>query len=468
LLSVSRTALPPRTQLDVAAAEPGVLEPREIVTADQHVDVGGQPLEAMLTQRDRTSNGVVDAHVREQTPDCRRCVVNASPSHEILLGSGEQGVHAGIEGRIAVVAGATRGAGRGIATALGEAGATVYCTGRSVPGSPGMKNRPETIDETAGIVTARGGRGIAVRVDHTVPAEVAQLFERVGEFDILVNDIWGGDDLVEWGKKLWETKLEDGLTLIDRAIKTHIITSYYGLPRLRSGGLVVEITDGDAYFYRGHFFYDLVKTTVIRMAFALSQELRTRHPGRRRDAGLSALGVDARPLRRDRGELARRAEKVKEFIASETPLFVGRCVAALAADPNVASKNGRVFASWDLAEEYGVDDADGTRPHFVRWLQENMPEVAAGWKKADDGFYAYWGQMPYETPGSRRQGEYSHGKGPQPVPAATRDHPDEADQHDHDDERLAPTGLRLHRRVPLGPPRRIGPRISKSVGYGQG
>src|SRR6185369_4942707 len=178
--------------------------------------------------------------------------------------------------RIAVVAGATRGAGRGIAVALGEAGATVYCTGRSVPGSPGMKNRPETITETADLVTARGGKGIAVRVDHTIPAEVAGLFERVGELDILVNDIWGGDDLIEWGKKLWETKLEDGLTLIDRAIKTHIITSYHGLPRVRRGGVVFEITDGDAFFYRGHFFYDLVKTTVIRMAFALAQELEGR------------------------------------------------------------------------------------------------------------------------------------------------------------------------------------------------
>ena len=181
-----------------------------------------------------------------------------------------------LEGKIAVVAGATRGAGRGIATALGEAGATVYCTGRSVPGSPGMKNRPETIQETADLVTARGGRGIAVRVDHTVPSEVASLFEQVGEFDILVNDIWGGDDLIEWGKKLWETKLEDGLTLIDRALKTHIITSYHGLPRIRRNGVVFEITDGDAYYYRGHFFYDLVKTTIIRMAFALSQELSSR------------------------------------------------------------------------------------------------------------------------------------------------------------------------------------------------
>ena len=305
-----------------------------------------------------------------------------------------------LEGKIAVVAGATRGAGRGIATALGEAGATVYCTGRSVAGSPGMKNRPETIHETADIVTARGGRGIAVRVDHTIPAEVASLFERVGQFDILVNDIWGGDDLIEWGKKLWEANLEDGLTLIDRAIKTHIITSYHGLPRLRAGGLVVEITDGDAYYYRGHFFYDLVKTTIIRMAFALSQELKER--------GVTALAVTPGFLRSEwmldrfgvtEANWREAAKKVKEFIASETPLFVGRGVAALAADPNVGKKNGRVIASWDLGDEYGITDADGTRPHFVRWLKEHMPEVAASWKKADDEFYSYWGNTPYGTPG---------------------------------------------------------------------
>lgn len=305
-----------------------------------------------------------------------------------------------LEGKIAVVAGATRGAGRGIATALGEAGATVYCTGRSVAGKPGMKDRPETIHETAEIVTARGGRGIAIQTDHTFPDQVQRLFEQVGEFDILVNDIWGGDDLVEWGKKLWETKLEDGLTLIDRAIKTHIITSYYGIPRMRKGGLVVEITDGDAYFYRGHFFYDLVKTTVIRMAFALSQELK--------DRGINAIAVTPGFLRSEwmldhfgvtEKNWRDAAKNMKSFIASETPLFVGRGVAALAADPNVGTKSGRVIASWDLGDEYGVTDADGTRPHFVRWVEQNEPQMAAGWKKLDDVFYSYWGPMPYATPG---------------------------------------------------------------------
>jgi NAD(P)-dependent dehydrogenase (short-subunit alcohol dehydrogenase family) len=305
-----------------------------------------------------------------------------------------------LDGKVAVVAGATRGAGRGIATALGELGATVYCTGRSVAGSPGMKGRPETIDETAELVTARGGRGIAIQADHTDPAQVAGLFERVGELDILVNDIWGGDELTEWGKKLWETKLDDGLTMIDRAIKTHIVTSYHALPRMRSGGLVVEITDGDAYFYRGHFFYDLVKTTVIRMAFSLSQELK--------DRGITAVAVTPGFLRSEwmldqfgvtEANWRDAAQKVKEFIASETPLLVGRCVAALAADSNVAAKNGRVYASWDLAEEYGVDDADGSRPHFKRWLEENEPAMAAGWKSLDDTFYSYWGPMPYSMPG---------------------------------------------------------------------
>ena len=306
-----------------------------------------------------------------------------------------------LAGKIAVVAGATRGAGRGIATALGEAGATVYCTGRSVAGKPAMKNRPETIHQTAGIVTASGGKGIAVQVDHTQSDQVAKLFEQVGQFDILINDIWGSEDLVDWGKKLWDIDIANGMTMIDRAIKTHIITSHHGLPRLRYGGLVVEITDGDSYFYRGNFMYDLVKTAVIRMAFGLSQELNGREvtavavtPGfLRSEWMLDHFGVTEANWRDQ-------AEKDPAFSESETPLFVGRCIAALAADPDRVKKNGRVFASWDLAEEYGVNDADGRRPHFKRWLQANMPEVAAGWKTLDDQFYSYWGATPYKAPGS--------------------------------------------------------------------
>jgi NAD(P)-dependent dehydrogenase (short-subunit alcohol dehydrogenase family) len=262
-----------------------------------------------------------------------------------------------------------------------------------------MKNRNETIHETADIVSARGGRGIAVQVDHFVPEQVARLFEKVGEFDILVNDIWGGEDLVDWGKKLWETNLQDGLTLMDRAIKTHIITSYYGLPQMRKGGSVVEVTDGDAFYYRGHFFYDLVKTTVIRMAFALSQELQTRDvtafavtPGfLRSEWMLDHFGVSEANWRDA-------VKKVPSFAASETPLFVGRCIAALVADPDRQKKNGRVFASWDLGEEYGVHDADGSRPHFIHWLRQNQPDVASAWKRADDEFYSYWTAVPFETP----------------------------------------------------------------------
>lgn len=306
-----------------------------------------------------------------------------------------------LAGKIAVVAGATRGAGRGIATALGEAGATVYCTGRSVAGKPAMKNRPETIHQTADIVSLRGGKGIALQVDHTQPEQVARLFEQVGGFDILINDIWGSEDLVDWGKKLWDVNIENALTMVDRALKTHIITSHYGLPRLRNGGLVVEITDGDSYFYRGNFLYDFVKTAVIRMAFGLSQELQGR--------GVTALAVTPGFLRSEwmldhfgvtEANWRDQAEKDPAFSESETPLFVGRCIAALAADPNVSRKNGRVYASWDLAEEYGVNDADGRRPHFKRWLQANMPEVAAGWKTLDDTFYSYWGATPYQVPGT--------------------------------------------------------------------
>jgi NAD(P)-dependent dehydrogenase (short-subunit alcohol dehydrogenase family) len=318
----------------------------------------------------------------------------------MLAGGGER--MKSLEGKIAIVAGATRGAGRGIATALGEAGATVYCTGRSVRGQSAMKNRPESIDETAEIVTARGGHGIAVQTDHTVPAQVEALFDRIrkeqGRVDILVNDIWGGDDLVEW-KPFTELKLDDGLTLIDRAIKTHIITAYYGLPLMREGGVLIEITDGDAYYYRGQLFYDLVKTSVIRLAFAWAQETKAK--------GITSVAVTPGFLRSEwmldhfgiTEENWRDGAKISpEFIASETPLFVGRCVAALASDPNVRAKNGRVFASWDLAEEYAVDDADGSRPHFKRWADENLPQFRGVMKKADDAFYSYWTSFPFQAP----------------------------------------------------------------------
>ncbi len=285
-----------------------------------------------------------------------------------------------LQGKVAVVAGATRGAGRGIACMLGEAGATVYCTGRSVRGQLASgSNRPETIEETAEMVTGYGGIGIPVQVDHLVEDQVKGLFERVqaeqGGLDILVNDIWGGESLAEWGKPFWELDISKGLRMMQTAIHTHIITARYGAPLLiaRGSGLVVEITDGDSNNYRGNLFYDMVKSTVIRLAYAMSEELRPH--------GVSAVAVTPGFLRSEEmldhfgvteANWQEGAKKDPHFIASETPYFVGRAVAALAADPNVAQKSGGVYASWTLADEYGFVDMDGRRPHWGRYYAETF------------------------------------------------------------------------------------------------
>jgi NAD(P)-dependent dehydrogenase (short-subunit alcohol dehydrogenase family) len=298
-----------------------------------------------------------------------------------------------LQGKIAVVAGATRGAGRGIACALGEEGATVYCTGRSVRGASAMKGRPESIEETAEMVTARGGTGIPVQVDHTQPEQVKRLFARVkeesGGLDILVNDIWGGDELVEWGTTFWAASLEKGLTMLERAVHTHIITAHFAAPLMfgRERGLIAEITDGDSWGYRGNIFYDLVKSSVIRLAFAMGYELRKRNvtavaltPGfLRSEYMLDHFGVTEANWR-DVGQ------KEPDFLESETPLFVGRAVAALAADLDVGKKRGRVFSSWGLSDEYGFTDADGARPHWGRFAEAKYGKAP----KCDEGFYAYW------------------------------------------------------------------------------
>lgn len=303
-----------------------------------------------------------------------------------------------LQGKVAVVAGATRGAGRGIATALGEAGATVYCTGRSVRGAIATEGRTETIEETAERVTAAGGVGIPVRVDHLDEAQVKALFERVrrehGKLDVLVNDVWGGDPLIEWGKPFWEADVQQGLRMMRTAIDTHLVTARHGVPLMveKGAGLVVEVTDGDTGRYRGTLYYDLVKNGVIRLANAMHEELRTRGvtalavtPGfLRSEAMLDIFGVTEANWRDG-------AKAHPDFIASETPLFVGRAVAALAADPNVAAKGGRVWASWTLSDEYGFADADGARPHWGRYWDRTYGKL--WWKPLDDAFYAYWGGL---------------------------------------------------------------------------
>jgi len=305
-----------------------------------------------------------------------------------------------LEGKVAVVAGATRGAGRGIARALGEAGATVYCSGRSVRGNLVTPNRPETIDETAEMINAAGGTAHAVRVDHADEGQVAALFERVRReqqrLDILVNDIWGGEDLTEFGKTFWEVSLDKGFRMLRQAIDTHIVTSRYGVPLLleSGGGLIVEVTDGNSFGYRGNLFYDLVKSSVIRLAFGMAYELRRRNvtavaitPGfLRSEAMLEHFGVTE-------ANWEEAAKKDPNFAASESPLFVGRAIAALAADSEVFKKSGRVLASWDLAEEYGFTDADGRRPHWGKHFEKTY---GAKIPAMDEAFYERYGKSAME------------------------------------------------------------------------
>ena len=282
--------------------------------------------------------------------------------------------------RIALVAGATRGAGRGIAVQLGAAGATVYVTGRSGGGQRSEMDRPETIEETAALVDDAGGRGIAVRVDHLVPDEVRALVARIdaehGALHILVNDIWGATRM-EWNKTVWESDLDYGLRSLHLAVDTHAITSHFALPLLirRPGGLVVEVTDGtdeyNATRYRVSHFYDLAKAAVSRMAFALAHELRPHGatavlltPGwLRSEAMLDVYGVSESNWR---DATARQPH----FAISETPAYVGRAVAALAADPDVARWNGQSLSSGQLARIYGFTDADGSQPDAWRYLVE--------------------------------------------------------------------------------------------------
>jgi NAD(P)-dependent dehydrogenase (short-subunit alcohol dehydrogenase family) len=299
-----------------------------------------------------------------------------------------------LDGKVALVAGATRGGGRGIAVGLGEAGATVYVTGRSTRAQRSEIDRPETIEETAELVTAAGGKGIAVPVDHVEPAEVAGLVEGIdaahGRLDVLVNDIWGAEHLFEWDTPLWRHDLANGLRLLRLAIDTHLITGHHALPLLtrRPGGLLVEVTDGTAAYNAAHYrvntFYDLAKTSVIRLAWGLAKELEPHGatavaltPGwMRSELMLEHYGVTEANWRDG-------TERTPHFCISESPLFAGRAVAALAADPDVARHNGASLSSGGLALQYGFTDADGTRPDCWRYMDE---VVDAGAPAGDEGY----------------------------------------------------------------------------------
>jgi NAD(P)-dependent dehydrogenase (short-subunit alcohol dehydrogenase family) len=285
-----------------------------------------------------------------------------------------------LQGRVALVAGATRGSGRGIAVELGAAGTTVYCTGRTTNTERSEMDRPETIEETAELVDAAGGRGIAVQVDHVDPTQVAALVERIraeqGALHLLVNDIFGATKM-EWNATVWESDLEYGLHLLRLAVDTHAITAHFALPLLieQAGGLVVEVTDGTAEYndehYRVSFFYDLTKAANLRMAFALGHELAPHGstavaltPGwLRSEAMLEAYGVTEATWRD--------ATRVQpHFAISESPGFVGRAVAALAADPDVSRWNGQSLSSGQLAHVYGFTDLDGSQPDAWRYVTE--------------------------------------------------------------------------------------------------
>ncbi|QOF72708.1 SDR family oxidoreductase [Aminobacter sp. SR38] len=286
-----------------------------------------------------------------------------------------------LQGKVALVAGASRGAGRGIAMELGAAGATVYVTGRTTRDRQSEYQRPETIEETAEAIDALGGKGVAVRVDHLVSDEVRDLVARIrkdeGRLDILVNDIWGGEKLFEWNKPVWDHNLDNGLRMLRLSIDTHLITAHHALPLMieKPGGLLVEVTDGTAEYnavnYRLSPFYDLCKSAVLRMAWAHARDLAPH--------GATAVAITPGWLRSEmmlehfgvtEANWRDALENVPHFAISETPRFVGRAVAALAADPDVARWNGQSLSSGGLAQVYGFTDLDGSRPNAWPYVVE--------------------------------------------------------------------------------------------------
>ncbi|HEY2706558.1 MAG TPA: SDR family oxidoreductase [Caulobacteraceae bacterium] len=295
-----------------------------------------------------------------------------------------------LEGQVALVAGATRAAGRGIAVELAAAGAKVYCTGRSVRGAPATPGRPETIEETAELIEAAGGKAVALRVDHTVEAEVEALAARIkadeGRLDVLVNDVWGGDELVDWEATFWRQDMGPVRALIDQAILSHWITARHLAPMMveANRGLIVEVTDGETAGYRGQMLYDFVKASVNRMAYAMAWDLAATRvtalavsPGfLRSEAMLDRFGMT---------EANWRETASGDFALSESPRFIGRAIAALAADPKVGDKAGGAYFAADLADEYGFTDVDGSKPHFWRNIDAALAKAVAA-----DGDLSDW------------------------------------------------------------------------------
>ena len=283
-----------------------------------------------------------------------------------------------LAGRVALVAGATRGAGCGIARALGETGALVYCTGRSTRGNPSPYGRPETIEETADAITSAGGTAIALRVDHTVEAEVQALVERIEReqerLDVLVDCVAGEEPLMrQWGS-FWTTDLTHADAVLRQALVSHIITAKHVAPvMIRAGrGLIVEVTEGDALGAGGNPLAQTVKLAIKGLALNMASEL---YPH-----GVAAVAVTPGFLRSEsmleghgvtEGNWRDAGKQDPNFLESESPLFVGRAIAALAADPQAIGRSGRLCTSWELAREYGITDYDGRRPdwgaHPIDW-----------------------------------------------------------------------------------------------------
>ena len=278
-----------------------------------------------------------------------------------------------LKGRVAVVAGATRGAGRGIARALGEAGAIVYCTGRSVRGNLSPYGRPETIQETADMIAARGGIAISLRVDHTIESEVESLFARVGReqgrLDILVNSIAGEDPMMGQWESFWKADLTNADAIFRQSLISHIITARHAAPIMvrQRRGLIVEVTESDILGGGGNPMAQVVKLGLKGMALNMASELKCHGvaavaitPGfLRSESMLDGMGVTEENWRNA-------GKKDKNFLESESPMFIGRAVAALAQDPNVLNRSGQLLSSWELSRKYKFTDYDGRRPDWGR------------------------------------------------------------------------------------------------------